>query len=190
MNLEQAINYAKTLINLCTKLGDITIDATVGNGNDTIFLSQIVKETGVVFGFDIQQQAIENTRKILNENNIKNVQLFQIGHEHLQEYIPIKYHGKIASAVFNLGYLPKGNKNITTKGTTTISAIKQLLDILKINGLIVLVVYPGHEEGRLEKEELLEYLSTLDQKVTQVLTYQFINQVNDAPFLIAIEKLK
>ncbi len=190
MNLEQVINYAKTLIKACTKSGDITIDATVGNGFDTIFLAQVVKEKGIVFGFDIQKQAIENTKKRLDNYKIKNVNLFQVGHEYLQEYIPNKYHGNIASAIFNLGFLPKGNKAITTKWETTIEAIKQILNIIKINGVIVIIVYPGHKQGKLEKEKLLEYLSTLDQKEEQVLTYKFINQINDAPFLIAIEKIR
>ncbi|QVK18821.1 methyltransferase domain-containing protein [Mycoplasmatota bacterium] len=190
MNLERILRYSKTLIKSCTGEGDLVIDATVGNGNDTLFLSQLVKENGHVFGFDIQEQAINQTKKLLGENNCQNVSLFQIGHEQLKKTIPLKYHGQIASAIFNLGYLPHGDKSITTKKETTIIAIQELLLLLKLNGIIILVIYSGHPEGKEEKETLLNYVKTLNQKQYQVLMYRFINQINDAPFIIAIEKIK
>ncbi len=190
MNLERILTYSKTLIKTTTQEGDITIDATVGNGLDTLFLSQLVKDKGHVFGFDIQDKAISNTRKLLENNYCRNVTLYKMGHENVKEKIPINYHGKIASAIFNLGYLPKGDKTITTTKETTIRAIEDILTLLKPNGIIVLVVYSGHPEGKLEKEALLNYVKCLNQKQYQVLLYQFINQINHAPFVIAIEKTK
>lgn len=190
MNLERILQYSKTLIKTCTSEGDTVIDATVGNGYDTLFLSQLVKNNGQVFGFDIQEQAILKTKKLLEENNCHNVSLYQIGHEQLKINIPLKYHGQIASAIFNLGYLPHGDKFITTKKETTIEAVKQLLSILKLNGIIIVVIYSGHPEGKEEKEFLLNYVETLNQKEYQVLMYRYINQINDAPFIIAIEKIK
>lgn len=190
MSLEKILPYAKTLIKSCTKEGDYVVDATIGNGYDTLFLAKLVKESGHVFGFDIQEQALINTKKLLTLNNCHNVSLFKISHEHLLDVIPKEYHGKIASAIFNLGYLPRSDKTITTNKTSTIKAIDALLKILKPNGLIVLVVYSGHKEGKEEKKALLEYAEKLNQKQYQVLMYRFINQVNDAPFIIAIEKLK
>lgn len=190
MRLERILSYAKTLIKSCTKEGDYVVDATFGNGNDTLFLAKLVKDSGHVFGFDIQEQALINTKKLLDMNNCQNVSLFKTSHEHILTAIPKKYHGKIASAIFNLGYLPGSDKTITTNKTSTIKAIEALLKILKPNGLIVLVVYSGHQEGKIEKEALLEYAEKLNQKQYQVLMYRFINQVNDAPFIIAIEKLK
>ncbi len=185
MRIEQVLIYAHTLIKSCTTEGDKAIDATVGNGFDTLFLSQLVTSSGKVYGFDIQQQAINNTKKLLDENHCQNVELYQLGHENINSVI----FDKVSSAIFNLGYLPHGDKFITTIGENTIEAIKQILPILKLNGLIVLVVYHGHPHGKEEKEALLSYVSTLDQKHYQVLNYQFINQKNDAPFLIAIEKI-
>ncbi|HEY8363952.1 MAG TPA: class I SAM-dependent methyltransferase [Haloplasmataceae bacterium] len=190
MSLEKVLNFSHTLIKSCTKEGDIVIDATIGNGNDILFLSQIVKDKGKVFGFDIQDDAINNTKDLLKKYNCTNVTLFKQGHENLLSIIPKEYQGNISCGIFNLGYLPKGNKNITTKKDTTIKALESLLSILKINGIVVLVIYSGHMEGKIEKDGLLEYVKSLNQKDYQVLLYQFINQINDAPFLIAIEKMR
>ncbi len=107
-----------------------------------------------------------------------------------QGYRSIDTHkGHIDAAIFNLGYLPKGDKSIVTKPDTTIQAINSLLSLMSIEGIIVLVIYHGHSEGQIEKHALLDYLSTLDQKHAQVLQYQFLNQRNHAPFICAIEKI-
>ena len=105
-------------------------------------------------------------------------------------HIPAQYHGHIDAAIFNLGYLPKGNKEIVTKPETTIMAINEIFDILSIEGIIILVIYHGHEEGKVEKEALLEFLQNFDQNKAHILQYQFINQKNNAPFICAIEKRK
>lgn len=189
MKLEKILKFASTLVKLTTKEGDIVVDATVGNGKDTLFLAQLVKTKGRVYGFDIQHQAIENTHKLLTDHFIDNVFLNEIGHEHILDSIPKKHHKQISCAIFNLGYLPHGDHRITTTYETTIEAIKQLLMILKVSGIIVLVVYPGHPEGKKEKDELIKFVSNLNQKEVQVLEYRFMNQINDAPFIIALEKL-
>ena len=188
MSLENILTFAKTLIKSCTNEGDYVVDATIGNGNDTLFLSKIVKDKGHVFGFDIQSQALTNTRLLLEKNNCTNVTLFNVSHELIKEVIPEKYHGHISCGIFNLGYLPRGDKTITTNKTSTIKAIEALLSILKTNGIIILVIYSGHPEGKIEKEALLQYTKKLDQRKYQVLMYRFINQINDAPFIIAIER--
>ncbi len=103
-------------------------------------------------------------------------------------HIPAQHHGCIDAAIFNLGYLPKGNKEIVTKPETTIMAINEIFDILSIEGIIILVIYHGHEEGKVEKEALLEFLQNFDQNKAHILQYQFINQKNNAPFICAIEK--
>lgn len=190
MILERVLKHSKTLIKLVTTQGDTVIDATVGNGYDTLFLAQLVGESGFVYGFDIQGQAIDNTKRLLEEHQVQNVQLIQDGHENLLHYIKDHHKHQIASAIFNLGYLPQGDHSITTRGSTTIEAIKACLEVIKVNGLIVLVVYSGHEEGYQEMTELFNYFETLDQRATQVLLYRFINQRNHAPFIVAIEKVR
>lgn len=189
MKLEKILPYSHSLLEKAATTGDIVVDATVGNGNDTIFLAKLVGPTGTVFGFDIQEEAIVRTKKKLeNSDLLDSVILFQSGHENMMDCIPDFYHGKIKAAIFNLGYLPKGDHSIVTKPETTIAAIEQLLEIMDVEGMIVLVIYHGHTEGKVEKEALLKFLTNLDQQKAHVLLYQFLNQKNDPPFIVAIEK--
>lgn len=189
MKLEGILPFARTLLKSAVKPGDITVDATAGNGHDTLFLAEIVAEKGGVFSFDIQKEAIENTRNRLEEHSVlERVTLIHQGHENILSSIPERFHGKITGAIFNLGYLPGGDKSVVTKARTTISAIEQLLKIMAREGLIVLVIYHGHPEGKMERDGLLSYVTGLEQKLVHVLRYQFINQKNDPPFIIAIEK--
>lgn len=189
MKLEGILPFARTLLKCTVKAGDIAVDATAGNGHDTLFLAGLVAEEGQVFSFDVQKEAIENTRNRLEEHEIQErVTLIHKGHENILSSIPERLHGKITGAIFNLGYLPGGDKSVVTKPQTTISAIEQLLEIMAREGIIVLVIYHGHPEGKTERDELLTYVTGLEQKLVHVLRYQFINQKNEPPFIIAIEK--
>ncbi|KRG16088.1 class I SAM-dependent methyltransferase [Lederbergia galactosidilytica] len=189
MKIEPILTYVRSLLAKAVMRDNIVVDATVGNGHDTVFLAKLVGKTGKVYGFDIQAQAIEQTMNRLETENLSgSVQLFQTGHEHVACYLPTEHHGQIAAAIFNLGYLPKGNKTIVTKPETTLSAIEQLLPLLKVGGILVLVVYHGHEGGAAERDALLEYVSALNQESFHVLQYAFLNQRNHPPFVLAIEK--
>ncbi|MDX8359220.1 class I SAM-dependent methyltransferase [Cytobacillus sp. IB215316] len=189
MKLERVLPYMRTLLQATLSKGDLAIDATVGNGNDTLFLSQLVGESGHIYGFDIQEQAILSTTKLLETHNVYNgVTLYQASHDTIIDTIPTELHGHIKAAVFNLGYLPGGNKEIVTKPTSTIQALEQLLSVLAVGGIIIIVIYSGHPEGKIERDEILHYASTLNQKDASVLQYKFINQINNPPFIIAIEK--
>ncbi len=189
MKLMNILPFAHDLLKKAASTGDAVIDATVGNGNDTLFLAELVGPAGKVFGFDIQEEAIRRTRERLEKHGqTKQVVLFNRGHEHVKECIPPEYSGKIKAAVFNLGYLPKGDHSIVTKPETTIEAVRQILDILAEEGLIVLVIYHGHPEGKIERDAILEFVKQIDQQKAHVLKYQFINQKNNPPFIIAIEK--
>ncbi|MGG0717404.1 class I SAM-dependent methyltransferase [Robertmurraya massiliosenegalensis] len=189
MKLQGILPFARTLLTNAVSTGEIAIDATVGNGHDSVFLANLVGANGHVFGFDIQEEAIINTTNRLKEQGLdKQVTLFHKGHEEIAASVPANVHGNIKGAIFNLGYLPGGDKTIVTQPNTTITAIEQLLDILAPEGMIVLVIYHGHPEGQTEKEEILTFVSQLDQKKAHVLQYQFINQENHPPFIIAIEK--
>nr|WP_249315314.1 class I SAM-dependent methyltransferase [Bacillus sp. FJAT-49711] len=171
------------------KPGDIVIDATIGNGHDTLFLARLVEDTGHVYGFDIQKSALHETNKLLASNKLLHrASLFHTGHEHVIDVIPKDKHELIRSAIFNLGYLPKGDKSVITKPETTIIAVHHLLQVMASGGIIVLVVYYGHDGGKMERDALLRYTSSLDQKKYHVLQYAFINQINHPPFIVAIEK--
>lgn len=189
MKLEGILPFARTLLKRAVNSGDAVVDATIGNGHDTLFLAQLVGKNGQVFGFDIQEEALRNTQKKLSEENLLDVvTLFHRGHEEVTSSIPTPFHGKVTGAIFNLGYLPGGDKEVVTHADTTISAIEQLIDLLAPEGIIVLVVYHGHEEGAIERDLLVPFVEQLDQKKVHVLRYQFINQQNQPPFIIAIEK--
>jgi predicted methyltransferase len=189
MNLEGVLSFARTLMQRVVRPGGFAVDATAGNGHDTVFLARLVGEKGRVFGFDIQEEAIAKTKEQLSHHGLMDrVTLFQSGHEHLSDMIPDEVHGSVSGAMFNLGYLPGGNKSIATKAETTISAVNQLLQIMASGGIIALVVYHGHEEGARERDELVKFSRSLDQDAVQVLQYAFINQRNNAPFILAFEK--
>lgn len=186
MIVERILPFAKTLISTHIKSSSAVIDATCGNGFDTLFLADKVP-SGHVYAFDIQEQAILNTKK--KTKAYSNITLCHDGHENISAHLLSQHRHNIDAAIFNLGYLPKGNKAIVTKPKTTIKAIEEIFDHLNSEGIIVLVIYHGHEEGKIEKDEILSYLSNLDQSKAHVLQYQFINQKNNAPFICAIEKI-
>lgn len=185
MNLKAVIPFAHNLLEKAIEKGETVIDATCGNGNDTLFLSRLVGDQGKVYAFDIQEQAIETTKALLKKEKRSNVSLIQDSHALVDSYVDEE---EIAAAVFNLGYLPRSDKTIITKPETTISAIEKILPRLKKNGLLVLVVYAGHPGGKEEKEAVMNYVSQLNQKEYMALQYHFINLVNDPPFVLAIEK--
>ncbi|WNS81686.1 class I SAM-dependent methyltransferase [Domibacillus sp. DTU_2020_1001157_1_SI_ALB_TIR_016] len=189
MTLDGILPFARLLIQKTLSDAPCFVDATAGNGHDTVFLAGLAGEDGRVFAFDVQEQAIHNTKKRVAEAGFSNrVSLFHSGHEEVRKHIPDFYHRGINAAIFNLGYLPKGDKSIITRPDTTIEAIRQLFDMLKPGGLIVLVVYHGHAGGADERNAVVEFAAGLDQQRAHVMQYGFINQVNTPPFIVAIEK--
>ncbi|HLR16100.1 MAG TPA: class I SAM-dependent methyltransferase [Bacillota bacterium] len=186
MLIKGVIQYAHHLLEESVSEGEIVIDATCGNGNDTLFLSKLVGDEGRVIGFDIQKEAIESTSHLLKEHKRTNMTLVHDSHAEMYKYVSSQ--ATIGGAIFNLGYLPRSDKKIITKPESTIEAIDKILPILKRRGMIVLVVYHGHDGGKDEKKELLKHIIELDQKQYTVLRYGFINQKNNPPFILAIQK--
>ena len=190
MVLKPILDFARTLLEGAVQPGDIAIDCTMGNGNDTLFLANLVGENGRVFAFDIQDEAIGNTRKRLEQQDgiAGRVHLIQASHTDIPKHLPSELHGKIKAAVFNLGYLPGGDKRICTMPRTTIAAVEALRTVLAPGGIIVLVVYPGHPEGEVEAMQVLEYCKTLPRDEISVISYQILNNPNRPPFVLALEK--
>ncbi|AZP05539.1 tRNA (mnm(5)s(2)U34)-methyltransferase [Jeotgalibaca ciconiae] len=187
--LKNAVSFSHDLLKQTIVPGDLVIDATVGNGNDTILLAQLTGSRGTVIGFDIQASAIEKTRqKLLLTGLGERVTLHQVGHENAESYLP--KNKEIGAIIYNLGYLPGGDKSITTLKDSTIKSIVSLLPHLRIGSLLIIVIYSGHPAGTEEKDALLQFSEQLDQKEFSVLRYQFINQKNEPPFIIAIERRK
>ncbi|ODG90868.1 MULTISPECIES: class I SAM-dependent methyltransferase [Bacillaceae] len=189
MILDRILPYARKLLQSTVKEGDITIDATIGNGHDTVFLAKLVGETGHVYGFDIQELAIQKTTERINNENLSNqVTLLQTSHAEVKKAIPASLHEKLKGAIFNLGYLPGSDKSVVTVPESTISSIEQILEMMAPEGIIVVVIYHGHEGGEIEKDALMNFAQNIPQDLAHVLTYRFINQANNPPFILAIEK--
>lgn len=180
-----SMNIAKEICKMKIEEGDKVIDATMGKGSDTLFLANLVGETGEVYSFDIQSEAIEATREKLKKDNVKaKVNLVLDGHENMDKYL----EGGVKLIMFNLGYLPSFSHSITTKADTTIEALKKSLKLLGPKGVILFVIYYGHKNGKVEKEALEDYTRTLNQKEYNVAELEFVNQVNCPPKLLIIEK--
>ena len=185
-NLMQGVDYSHSILEKYLEKDDIVIDATVGNGNDTLFLAKLVGENGKVYGFDIQKKAIKNTESKLVENNmLDRVNLIEQGHENIKEHVKSQ---EIAAILFNLGYLPGSDKDVITTPKTTIPAIRNGLDVLIDGGIMVLVIYPGHDGGKKEKDEIIKLTSDLDRKKFNVLHYYYLNQQNKPPEVLVIRK--
>ncbi len=166
------------LIKNITK-NDIIVDATVGNGHDTLFLAERCK---FVYGFDIQPLAITNTENRLKSHNKTNYQLFLKSHEYILDYV-----SDFKGVIFNLGYLPNSDKTITTTKETTINSLKSLTLNMKPKTFIIITCYINHEEGLIEANEVLNYTSILGRDFS-VFKYEKINSLKKAPFVIVVEK--
>ena len=181
--LNRILPHAKFLAREVTESIDTVIDATCGNGHDTLFLAELVPD-GKVYSFDIQEIALLNAKD--KTSAFHNIKYILDSHARVDKYV----NSKISAAMFNLGYLPSGDKSITTKKDSTLEAIDKMFDLLKIGGRIIIVVYHGHDAGKEEKEALETHLQQYDQTHAQVLRYEFMNFKNNAPFLLVVEKLK
>ena len=179
--LKRIIPFAHSKIKEYLSKDDIAVDMTAGNGNDTLLLATLAKH---VYSFDIQENAIANTRKLLEKNEQHNITTILDSHENVGKYVkePIK------CAVYNLGYLPKGDKTITTTASSTLKSLDNLLPLIKKNGLISITVYIGHDEGSVESDYVKEYVSKLPSNKYNVLLYSNMNK-NNAPYNIFIEKI-
>lgn len=185
--LQTALHFSHHLLEEIIQPGDQVIDATMGNGHDTLFLAKLVGKTGKVYAFDIQQTAIDATSRKLSEQQLEQrVALFHQGHEDIHTLLPVTT--PIKGAIFNLGYLPKSDKDIITRPDTTRLAISGILERLVSKGRIVLVVYYGHPGGEEELAMVANLCKNLPQQDYNVLNYQFINQANQPPILYCIEK--
>ena len=167
--------------------GDICIDATMGNGNDTALLSKLAGEEGRVIAFDIQQMAIDNTtKKLLTEECLKNYELYLKSHEVMAEYAE---EGTVSCITFNLGYLPGGDHAKATKGESSIRAIETGLNLLKKKGLMTVCIYSGGDSGFEEKDAVLSYIRALDAKKYLVIVSEYANRPNNPPIPVLIIKL-
>jgi ubiquinone/menaquinone biosynthesis C-methylase UbiE len=169
------------------KEGDLCIDATAGNGNDTQLLCELVGEEGKVLAFDIQSQAVESTKKRLEAKG-----LLQRADVHLESHTRMDMYAKdesVSCIVFNFGYLPGGDHTLATQKDTSIAAVQTGLRLLKKGGIMSLCIYSGGDSGFEERDALLEKLRTLDGKQYLVIVSSYYNRPNNPPIPVLIVKL-
>jgi predicted methyltransferase len=190
MNSPRVTEMAHRLVAAKLKAGEVAVDATAGNGHDTLLLAGIVGMDGAVFAFDVQACALAVTGSRLMERGLdKAVSLCRAGHEKLAEVVPGCHHGRVSTVMFNLGYLPGGDKSRITQEATTLSAVEQALVLLKAGGLCTVVCYPGHPGGAQEAEAVSRFVENLDPDDYRVERHESENPLNNPPFLLAIEKV-
>lgn len=162
----------------------IFIDATCGNGNDTLFLAKTLNHMGTVIAYDIQKKAIDETQKLLSKTNFDNVVYHLSSHEFLIE-------DDFDLIIYNLGYLPGSDKKVTTKANATLNSIKKALSIinLKKDFLIIIVIYPGHHGGLIESKLIDAFSYQLPSNLYLVCRYQNYNRPF-SPYIITISKNK
>jgi predicted O-methyltransferase YrrM len=165
--------------------GDTAVDFTMGNGGDTLFLSRAVGETGKVYAFDLQAEALVSTKNNLTAAGApENYTLICASHHRVKEFISEPFK----AGMFNLGYLPRGaEKGVTTKCETTLPAVEAALDLLAPDGVLLVAVYPGHKEGEAEGEALEAYFSTLNRYAYCASKFRIINSPT-SPFFFLVER--
>lgn len=181
----QMVDRVHQILTEYLKPGDRAVDATVGNGWDTLKLCELVGDTGKVYGFDIQPDAIKNTREKLKDAGYENrAELFCTSHSQAGEWVkePIK------AFVMNLGYLPGGDKNIVTCRESTLKAIETLMEFLTSGGVGTILVYYGHEGGREEKSGVEVLMASIPAGWGQITRMEIVNRKNSPPILYILEK--
>ena len=160
----------------------VAVDATCGNGHDTLWLAQRCSK---VYGFDIQPEAIENTQKLLEQEGLDDkTELICDSHERMADYVK----ETVQLIIFNLGYLPGGDKTITTGKDTTLAALKQALAMLERNGLLCVVMYWGHPSGKEERKAALEWAAMLDKGIYHCVHTDMINQSSCPPEILFVTR--
>lgn len=140
--------------------GDQVLDATAGNGWDSLCLARLVGPQGHVHAFDIQPAAIAATRRRLADAGVLDrVSLYLQDHARLDACLPSALRRRLAAAMFNLGYLPGGDKMRITQTATTLAALEQAAAWLRPGGMLSIIAYPGHAGGREEFNAVRSWLA-------------------------------
>lgn len=160
----------------------VAVDATCGRGNDTLWLAKRCRK---VYAFDIQQEAVESTNSLLEAAG-ETGEVICDSHNHIDCYV--KEAPDVI--VFNLGYLPGGDKNVTTKAEETLLALGKSLELLAVDGILSVTMYPGHPQGACEQELILAWAKELDKSKFHCVFANMLNQPDGAPQILWITKKK
>ncbi|MHC1746087.1 MAG: class I SAM-dependent methyltransferase [Negativicutes bacterium] len=186
MKLSNAVKMAHQFLSDRLSNAQYVVDATAGNGYDTLFLAENTSENATIFAFDIQQIALDKTRKLIDNHGFSaKVRYILDSHVDIASYAD----QQIDVVMFNLGYLPGGSHAITTQAKTTVLALQNVLPHLSLNGMVSVVAYPGHPAGKEERMLLKDFLQSLPQQKYTVGSYTISNQINHPPVLYMIENV-
>lgn len=186
------LDLSKQYFERLLQIGDIVIDATCGNGHDSLYLASLIlsEDQGLLYTCDIQQEALTSAKNMLQEkipvNLIQRIRFLNICHSQFPEEIK---ELSVKLIVYNLGYLPGGDKNITTETKTTLKSIIHAMQLITPGGAISITFYPGHTEGEIEEREILKVVSSLDRQIWNCCFHRFINREN-SPSLLLLQKTK
>jgi len=184
---DNAVSYVHNVLGNILREGDICVDATIGNGWDTALMADLVGESGTVYGFDIQPVALDVTRS-RTSGCPATIILHHQGHETMASAVDGMHHGHVKAVTFNLGYLPGGDKEVTTVAETTSRGLQQALEILSPDGVITIVCY-RHAEGVKELDTVRAELSKLDQNRYTAVEVDFINQKGTPPIVFVVTSI-
>lgn len=169
--------------------GGIAIDATAGNGHDTVFLAKTVGPAGKVYAFDIQQTALATAAARLQQARLAaQVELIHAGHETMAQHLAQDHIGKIDAIMFNLGYLPGGDKTVITSAATTLQALDDAARLLAPNGVLTILAYPGHRGGDTETTAVRHWCGRLDSR-DSIAQHLCVPDKSYAPQLWVVRKL-
>jgi SAM-dependent methyltransferase len=169
--------------------GDVVIDATLGNGYDTLFLAQQIGESGHLYGFDVQPEALAATADKLAAKHLSGrASLFLRSHATMATEVPEHLHGHIRCIMFNLGYLPGGDKSLTTIAESTLKALKQSADLLAPDGVISILAYTGHRGGSEEFEAVTAWANGLAHQAFEVSIHNLLPDHAHPPQWVIVSK--
>lgn len=175
----QITEWSHALFRLQVKEEGFYVDATMGNGHDTLFLCELAREQGRVAAFDIQEAALKETDRILREKGLRErADLYLESHVNMGKFIEEE---SVDGMYFNFGYLPGGDHSLATKPDTSLEAVKKGLTLLKKGGVMALCIYSGGDTGFEERDRLLEFLKSLDSRKFLVILESFYNRKKNPP---------
>jgi ubiquinone/menaquinone biosynthesis C-methylase UbiE len=166
--------------------GDVAIDATAGNGYDTVFLAERVGDAGKVLAFDVQAEAIAAARTRVESAGLTGRVEFLHG-----SHATILGHaapGSVAAVMFNLGYFPGGDHSVITRTGETLAALEAALLVLRPGGVLTVVCYPGHEGGDEESAAVAEWSEGLKAVGFEAGIVRRTDTLRPSPFLVWVRQ--
>ena len=179
--------WVHLLIGQVAAEGDLFIDATAGNGHDTLFLARAAGPEGRVHAFDTQLRALKETSRRLREHGLdERVCLHHHPHERMEEALPPEIRGRVAAVLFNLGYLPGSSKEVITRPETTLAALGTAIGWLRPGGVVTVVAYPRHDGGAEEAAAVRKWAADLNSRFFETMEFRSLNKGEATPFGIAV----